>query len=106
MQGKTVYVIRNREGEEQEDPDSPPSRVLRPRTSRPNYALDSDDDEEYEPPHPRVEVQPYRKTILDQDWSVYYKRCPMYQDSWAIVTGEAQGPLHVDVKIYGNKMYF
>ena len=59
---------------------------------------DTDDEEEYEPPHPELEVQPYRRTILHQDRTIYYKRCPTFQESWEIISGKVESPWPIDVK--------
>ena len=96
-----IYVIQAREGENE-----PESRVLRPRTNRPNYAENQgQDDEEYEPPHPSPIIRPYRKTIMDQNWDTYYSRCPIYREIWQIAKGELNKPWPEELRVYGDKLY-
>jgi len=64
------------------------------------------DDEEFEPPHPRPRPAPYKQSILDQNWEIYYRRSPIYKEDWGIIKGEIAGDWPTDVKVYNDKMYF
>ena len=81
--------------------------VLRARNQTPTYREQEIpfDDEDYREELEEAIVDPYVRTILDEEWDEAYGRSTKYGEIWKRVNGEEPGPWPKDVKLYGGKMY-